>query len=794
MKTNIKKTISILLIGLIITPPDITRSASNDIVFPLQEVAKLECRFDKFSDLDSNCKEKFTFLNTSDYQKYATQNGWYNDYTRRYTVLWWATYTYWWDQWNGWHMWVDIATSEWTPVYSMADGEVIIAERQLEFWNLVSIKHFINWKIVVSDYGHLSKIDVKKWDKVYAWDKIWEVWMTWNATWNHLHFQIDLASNKFFPAYYSYDLCPYSYNDIVNSWKCFSQLQQLTVDPLVFLETSGAILNNLTINNNSTTLIVKSPVNTSQSKNVSGYIFNRNVYPESSSDDIKEVQRVFTDLWYYKWWIDWIYSSMFSTILAYQLNKWVIQSSSDTWAWYFWPKTRAQAKVDYDNHFTVAQNWLTPRLDTVVWVKEVKKISNSWMLTREQIEAMEIKEFQLKHNIKIEFKDFWNSVWIWESKKIWVTITDKKGKMFNWNTPYPISFIVDSSVLDVFPNKFYNFTDWKRDIIVTSKKSWNTSLYVKMGNETLQSFKIASYDLWKNIFAKSSSVLLNQKVVVWDTNLWAALFKDEKGTRLINMKFDWEYIIKTEWDAKICIKSWNINDIKNIIKRECSESQYVTSKKITYKDTISWIIIFNYKIFDKQANIKVYSLNDKKDLAVIWLKTYAPKWLSTNYVYYDDIMNLIWDDILAYDLKQWYFLEKRALNSKEAIAWIKSTLNRVKAKTVDKNILAVINSNLKMIEQEKIDSINSITRKDFLEKVYKYLVLNKDVQVSIKYRDLSSDDNKKANSIFDAQNTWKDKFWTNYYQPDQNLTRWEWAYLLSLTLDKNKSLMLTLNK
>jgi fructose-1,6-bisphosphatase len=98
------------------------------------------------------------------------------------------------------------------------------------------------------------------------------------------------------------------------------------------------------------------------------------------------------------------------------------------------------------------------------------------------------------------------------------------------------------------------------------------------------------------------------------------------------------------------------------------------------------------------------------------------------------------------------------LNSKEAIAWIKSTLNRVKAKTVDKNILAVINSNLKMIEQEKIDSINSITRKDFLEKVYKYLVLNKDVQVSIKYRDLSSDDNKKANSIFDAQNTWKDKF------------------------------------
>ncbi len=151
MKTKFKKTISALLIWLIIIPPDITRSDSEKIVYPLQDVAKLECRFEKFSELDSNCIENLKILKTNDYQKYADLDDWYNYYTRRYTVLWWASYKYWWDQWNWWHMWVDIATSEWTPVYAMADWEVIIAQNKLEFWNLVSIKHEINGKKIVSN-------------------------------------------------------------------------------------------------------------------------------------------------------------------------------------------------------------------------------------------------------------------------------------------------------------------------------------------------------------------------------------------------------------------------------------------------------------------------------------------------------------------------------------------------------------------------------------------------------------------------------------------------------------------
>jgi hypothetical protein len=74
MRTKIKKSVSIFMLLLLIFPPEITRSESPKIVYPLQEVAKLECRYELFSDLDSKCKETLKILKTSDYQKYADQN------------------------------------------------------------------------------------------------------------------------------------------------------------------------------------------------------------------------------------------------------------------------------------------------------------------------------------------------------------------------------------------------------------------------------------------------------------------------------------------------------------------------------------------------------------------------------------------------------------------------------------------------------------------------------------------------------------------------------------------------
>ncbi|MDD3303049.1 MAG: M23 family metallopeptidase [Candidatus Gracilibacteria bacterium] len=810
MNTKFKKSIGILLIGLIILPPDITRGESQKIVNPLQEVARLECRFEKYSDLDSNCKETLKMLKPNDYKKYAESNGGYNDYTRRFTVLWGASYKYGWDIGNGGHLGVDIATAEGTPVYATADGEVIIAENKLDYGNLVSIKHTINGKTIISNYAHLSKIDTKAGKKVKAGDKIGEVGSTGNSTGNHLHFQIDIATNSS-PAYYGYDTCPYTYNDIIENGKCYTELQQITIDPLEFLNTGGDDLNNITIKQvkvNTTKTTTSNSNNAISSDNIKG-VFNYTIYTDSSNQDIKYVQTIFKDIGYYNGKVDGNYNSIINDIIKYQLAKNIISSKDETGAGYFGPKTRAQAKIDFDE-FLVSINSSTKNTNTnnsnktttttsqtetiVSNPQKTEKISRDGMLTREQIEAREIKEFQDKYNIKIELKDVGNNVSVGGTKKIGVSITDKKGNGFKGNTPYPITFIVDNSLVGVFPNKFFNFTDGKRTVTITGKKTGNTKLYIQMGTKTINSLDLMVYKDGKDVAPKSAVALAKTSIVLGDTNQGAIMLKDEKGTKLLNLKYGGSYEIKTEGNAKICVKTGDIKNIQKIMTQECKDSDYVKTKTITYDKTIGGLIVFNYKVFDKNATLKLYSYNEKKDFVTLSLKSNAPKGLTQNYAYYDDIMKLLGNNIATTNLKQGYFLEKRDLTEKEAIDWITGTLYTVKNNTADKNMLAVIDSNIQIISKEIPSSTKAVTRKYFLDKTYKYLVFNKSTQVTITYRDLTSDDNTKANTLLDKDNTWKDQFGENYYRPDTTITRGEGAFLLARAYDKTRNLTLTINQ
>lgn len=77
-------------------------------------------------------------------------------------------------------------------------------------------------------------------------------------------------------------------------------------------------------------------------------IFDKYIWPESSQDNIKEIQKLFTEMWMYNSWvIDWKYDSIKDVLISYQLKLWVIDKKTDDWAWYFWPKTRTKAKTDY---------------------------------------------------------------------------------------------------------------------------------------------------------------------------------------------------------------------------------------------------------------------------------------------------------------------------------------------------------------------------------------------------------------------------------------------------------------
>jgi len=159
-------------------------------------------------------------------------------YRSVYTVMWWGTYYNWWDFWFWSHQGVDIASTEWTPIYAMWDGEVVEAQEKWEWGNTVVIKHTIWWATIWSVYAHLNEMLVKVWDNVKEWDLIAKMWKTWNTTGIHVHFQIDTAEWKhpYFPKG-----CEWTITEIVNEWRCRAQIKDNTLDPILFLETNWAI-------------------------------------------------------------------------------------------------------------------------------------------------------------------------------------------------------------------------------------------------------------------------------------------------------------------------------------------------------------------------------------------------------------------------------------------------------------------------------------------------------------------------------------------------------------------------
>lgn len=90
------------------------------------------------------------------------------------------------------HSGIDIATPIGTPVKSIADGTVVAARDGMRGYGTgVFIDHgIINGKHLVSEYGHLSKFNVKVGDKIKKGDIIAESGNTGISTGSHLHITI----------------------------------------------------------------------------------------------------------------------------------------------------------------------------------------------------------------------------------------------------------------------------------------------------------------------------------------------------------------------------------------------------------------------------------------------------------------------------------------------------------------------------------------------------------------------------------------------------------------------------
>ncbi len=773
-------------------------SSSTQIVYPLKTVSKLECRYDDYDELSKGCKQKLPILKTKDYKKYSSQNGWYNDYTRFYTVLWWASYKYGWDVWYGWHGWTDIASSRGTPVYSIAKWKVIEAKKALGWWKFVTVEHYVYGKKVFSNYAHLDKITVNVWDRVNAWEQIWTVWNTWNSTWNHLHLQIDL-NTKFHPYYYDWKKCPYSYKKITEQWVCFDELKKNTIDPLLFLETKWKIVKNLKTMTQKVTINKNKPITSKKSnKKIDIDIFDKTVYRWYSRSDIREVQQIFRDLELYDWGLTWDYSDIENIILKYQIDKWVVKNKSSLWAWWFWPKTRAMVKIDYDkflksgkkHNYVVITN---KNKDSINSWNTIQKIERKNMMTREEIEAREYENFIKNNKFDLDLKNIWGNIKLWTSAKIDFKITKKyKDKPFRWNTPLNISIVTDERILKVFPKKFYNFSDGKREITLNWVKSWITNVAIKFWSKTIKTYKIRVYSPKDKIYLESWNIYWSKNVILSNSTKAIALFRDKTKKNLINIEYHWTYKLKWSPDTKVCIKKWSIKNLSKVHKKSCNRHEYKREIDFNYSDTIAWILFFDYKSTWDDAKIEIINTYNNAKLADKKLKVSYPKWLKNNYVYKDDVIKWLKNDIISNSSK-WYFLEQRAITQYDSNLWIRNTLNKMRLNSYNEKFSNKISQNLNNLIQESNSKIKTLTRKEFLEKAHKYLVFTNINSWNLRdYKDLNEDWNKKAYGLFWNSLTWKDRFGENYFQPNKQITRWEVAFILNNAMFNNTNLELSL--
>lgn len=217
MKNQIYKFSFLASILLISTFSNIVKSWS----YPLKNITITNCE---------NCTIELPKIKNADYYSYKNSA----IYRKVYSMLRLSTYYGGRDSWIWSHQWVDIATALWTPVYSIYDWIVIIAGEKWDRWNVIVVQHEWNWEYYYSVYAHLSEIKVQVWNYISEWDEIWATGESGNATWPHLHLQIEKNQtwkHPFFPSW-----CEWTIDEIVNEWNCIQQIKNNTVDPIVFLE------------------------------------------------------------------------------------------------------------------------------------------------------------------------------------------------------------------------------------------------------------------------------------------------------------------------------------------------------------------------------------------------------------------------------------------------------------------------------------------------------------------------------------------------------------------------------
>jgi len=423
--------------------------------YPLKQVSTLECRTWYRNDMPNSCKINLPIIHGANYSAYQDVKL----YRDIYTILRAASYS---DSWNQkiWaHGWVDIATARGTPLYSIWDGEVFFAWRNSAYGNLVRIKYIYKWEIVYAVYAHMDTINVKAWDKVTRWQKIWTVGNTWNASgelWGyHVHFE--LTKDNFGRPAYAYTNCPdlnkWHYY-IIQNWLCRNELMTYQYDPIRIFEAGSTYVppienkpveeQNSTENNewnknqNSWVSWTPSTGNESLGRNNTSNSSNTSPSNNTSSDN------------------DWNHGS--PSINNEKLNN--------------KPNPTKNNNSNESESIKLEQEPLLIDLD-FTWLRDLAEhFSRLWDV--EMKSELKKRSLNLGETVTLDIEVF----------KKWKSL-DRVWNYFNWVLNIPFVFVMNNDNVSININSLQLITKWKAKVEITGNKVWKTTLIIELDNKKI---------------------------------------------------------------------------------------------------------------------------------------------------------------------------------------------------------------------------------------------------------------------------------------------------------------------
>ncbi|QFT92757.1 Murein DD-endopeptidase MepM [Roseovarius sp. THAF9] len=102
-------------------------------------------------------------------------------------------------RWGRMHSGTDFAAPHGTPIFSTADGVVVHAGWQSGYGRLVKIQHEFG---IETRYAHMSKLHVKKGQRVSRGDRIGDMGSTGRSTGTHLHYEVRVGGKAVNPMIY----------------------------------------------------------------------------------------------------------------------------------------------------------------------------------------------------------------------------------------------------------------------------------------------------------------------------------------------------------------------------------------------------------------------------------------------------------------------------------------------------------------------------------------------------------------------------------------------------------------